>query len=105
MRGLRTIHAPGPISFADRRGPSMLAGGTFVLHSPHEVRVCDKVKFPHNSRSETHQAFGGPLRNGANKSIGTGRKVVVLCSLEISRMVCRKRSCSAIGWVEIIAAA
>ena len=33
------------------------------------------------------QAFGGPFMNGVNRSIGTGRKVVVLCSLEISRMV------------------
>ena len=51
--------------------------------------------------------LGGPLlfMNGVNKSIGTGRNVVVLCSLEISRMVCRKRSCSAIGSLLIIAAA
>ena len=32
-------------------------------------------------------AFNAPLKNGVNKSIGTGRKVVVLCSLAISRMV------------------
>jgi hypothetical protein len=50
--------------------------------------------------------FGGSLLlNGANKSIGTGRNVVVLCSLEISRIVCRKRNCSAIGSLLIIAAA
>ncbi len=36
--------------------------------------------------------LGGPFKNGVKRSIGTGRKVVVLCSLEISRMVCRKRS-------------
>src|SRR2546430_15823569 len=42
---------------------------------------------------------------GVNKSIGTGRNVVVLCSLEISRMVWRKRNCSAIGSLLIIAAA
>jgi hypothetical protein len=55
-----------------------------------------------------HGAYGlgGSLfLNGANKSIGTGRNVVVLCSLEISRIVCRKRSCSAIGSLLIIAAA
>ena len=28
--------------------------------------------------------------------------VVVLCSLEISFIVCKKRSCRAIGWAEII---
>jgi hypothetical protein len=28
--------------------------------------------------------------NGANRSIGTGRMVVVLCSLEISFIVCKK---------------
>src|ERR1700726_2176640 len=39
------------------------------------------------------------------KSIGTGRNVVVLCSLEISRMVWRKRSCRAIGSLLILAAA
>src|ERR671936_2634010 len=51
--------------------------------------------------------FGGSflLVNGVNRSIGTGRNVVVLCSLEISRMVCRKRSCRAIGSRLIIAAA
>ncbi len=51
------------------------------------------------------QAFGGPFMNGVNRSIGTGKKVVVLCSLEISRMVWRKRSCRAIGSLLIIAAA
>ena len=45
------------------------------------------------------------FKNGLNKSIGTGKNVVVLCSLEISRMVCRKRSWSAIGSLLIIAAA
>jgi hypothetical protein len=29
------------------------------------------------------------LRNGAKKSIGIGKNVVVLCSLEISFMVCK----------------
>src|SRR6202043_1788731 len=42
---------------------------------------------------------------GVNRSIGTGRHVVVLCSLEISRMVWRKRSCRAIGSLLIMAAA
>src|SRR6266850_2717663 len=46
-----------------------------------------------------------PFKNGVNKSIGTGKNVVVLCSLEISRIVCRKRNCSAIGSLLIIAAA
>ena len=45
------------------------------------------------------------LANGAKRSIGTGRNVVVLCSLEISRMVWRKRNCSAIGSLLIMAAA
>jgi hypothetical protein len=35
--------------------------------------------------------------NGANRSIGIGRSVVVLCSLEISFIVCQKRSCRAIA--------
>jgi len=43
--------------------------------------------------------------NGVNKSTGTGKNVVVLCSLEISRIVCRKRNCNAIGSLLIIAAA
>jgi len=42
---------------------------------------------------------------GANNSMGTGRNVVVLCSLEISRMVCRNRSWSAMGSLLIMAAA
>src|SRR5437667_3100324 len=29
------------------------------------------------------------FKNGPNKSIGTGKNVVVLCSLEISRIVCK----------------
>src|SRR5436190_7622321 len=51
--------------------------------------------------------FGGSLFliNDVKRSIGRGKKVVVLCSLEISRIVCRKRSCSAIGSLLIIAAA
>ena len=55
----------------------------------------------------TSYGLGGSLFliNGVKRSIGTGRKVVVLCSLEISRMVCRNRSCSAIGSLLIIAAA
>jgi hypothetical protein len=56
-------------------------------------------------RHEVHDLGGSLFLNGANKSIGTGRNVVVLCSLEISRIVCRKRSCSAIGSLLIIAAA
>jgi hypothetical protein len=34
--------------------------------------------------------------NGANRLIEIGRMVVVLCSLEISFIVCKKRSCRAI---------
>src|SRR5262245_41520996 len=45
------------------------------------------------------------LINGANRLIGIGRMVVVLCSLEISLIVCKKRSCRAIGCAEIIDAA
>jgi hypothetical protein len=45
------------------------------------------------------------LMNGANRLIGIGRTVVVLCSLEISFIVCKKRSCRAIGCAEIIDAA
>ena|SRR5215475_203900 len=52
-------------------------------------------------------ALGGSLFliNDVKRSSGTGRKVVVLCSLEISRMVCRNRSCNAIGSLLIVAAA
>src|SRR5215831_19624524 len=51
--------------------------------------------------------FGGSLFliSAVKRSIGRGKKVVVLCSLEISRIVCRKRNCSAIGSLLIIAAA
>src|SRR5262245_42640314 len=44
-------------------------------------------------------ALGPFLMNGA---IGIGRMVLVLCSLEISLIVCKKRSCRAIGCAEII---
>jgi hypothetical protein len=53
-------------------------------------------------------SFGGwlsDLMNGANSSIGIGRMVAVLCSLEISLIVGKKRSCRAIGCAEIIEAA
>ena len=52
-------------------------------------------------------AVGGALLfpKSDKRSIGMGKKVVVLCSLEISRMVWRKRSCSAIGSLLIMAAA
>jgi hypothetical protein len=40
-----------------------------------------------------------------NISMGTGRKVVVVCSLEISRMVCKNRNCRAIGSFLIMPAA
>ena len=55
----------------------------------------------------TNYDFGGSLFliSAVKRSIGRGKKVVVLCSLEISRIVCRKRSCSAIGSLLIIAAA
>jgi len=36
--------------------------------------------------------FGLFLVKAPKRSMGTGRKVVVLCSLEISRMVCKKRN-------------
>jgi hypothetical protein len=54
------------------------------------------------SRSLSPVAF---FKYGANKSIGIGKNVVVLCSLEISFIVCRNRSCRAIGCAEIISAA
>ena len=34
--------------------------------------------------------MGCPLRKGQNRSIGTRSKVVVVCSLEIARVVCKK---------------
>jgi hypothetical protein len=46
-----------------------------------------------------------PFMNGLNRSIGTGRNVVVLCSLEISRIVCRNRNCRAMGSLLIMEAA
>jgi len=45
------------------------------------------------------------FKNALNKSIGNGKNVVVLCSLAISRIVCRYRNCNAIGSFAIIAAA
>src|SRR5260370_39644089 len=64
--------------------------------------------FPAHSPAVVGQAFGpppGPFMKGVNRSIGTGRKVVVLCSLEISRMVWRNRNWRAMGSLLIIAAA
>ena len=48
-----------------------------------------RAVFPTGGMQFSGQALGGPLRNGENRSIGIGRKVVVLCSLAISHMVCR----------------
>jgi len=47
-----------------------------TLHSP-----------SHNSYSYNGMSYF--FKNALNKSIGSGRNVVVLCSLAISRMVCR----------------
>ena len=66
--------ARGRIAFAHQRLELMLAGAALVFVNRHRYD------------------FDVPLRNGPNKSIGTGRKVVVLCSLEISRIVWRNRS-------------
>src|SRR5436309_5540438 len=95
---------------------------TGFLHAGHWVKGAAEAGRrklnlpPHTLHSPSHSSysykgmshfFSSPnrLMNGLNKSIGTGRNVVVLCSLEISRMVWRKRSCSAIGSLLIIAAA
>lgn len=48
----------------------------------------------------------GPfLRNGATRSIGTGKMIVEFCSVATSASACRNRSCSATGWVAICCAA
>ena len=49
--------------------------------------------------------FFAPLRNGAIRSIGSGKMVVELFSEAISVSVCKKRSCSAIGCWEMTAEA
>jgi len=41
--------------------------------------------------------FGSGLRNGAIRSIGSGKMVVELFSDATSVRVCKKRSCNAIG--------
>ena len=60
------------------------------------------IPFPSVANSFPFQPF---FVKGVNKSIGNGRIVVVLCSLEISFMVWRNRNCNAIGCALIIAAA
>src|SRR5437879_2628164 len=77
------------------------------LFSIRDTASFAKATACHQGRSHIAYGLGGPplFMNGVNKSIGTGRNVVVLCSLEISRMVWRKRSCSAMGSLLIIAAA
>ncbi len=86
--------------------------GAAVPHSRGNLEIDPSVFFAFNRDAEVAPTleeaygFGGSVfLKGANRSIGTGRKVVVLCSLEISRIVCRKRSCNAIGSLLIIAAA
>src|SRR5207244_9829455 len=68
--------------------------------------VGELTRYQPEWRHECH-SLGGSLFliNAVKRSIGRGKKVVVLCSLEISRIVCRKRNCSAIGSLLIIAAA
>ena len=89
---------------------------TGLLQAGHWVRGAAetgrrKVNFPPHtlhSPSQSSYSYNGItyfFRKGPNKSIGTGRNVVVLCSLEISRIVCRNLSCRAIGSLLIIAAA
>ena len=64
-----------------------------------------RVPAPRWDLVECRYGLGYPFRKGVKRSIGTGRKVVVLCSLEISRMVWRKRSWSAMGSLLMMAAA
>ena len=91
-----------------------LESGNSKVEDESEVRHGESVLRRIRGQTPALSAFriraynlGGPLlfMNGENRSIGTGRKVVVLCSLAISRMVWRKRSCNAIGSLLIIAAA
>jgi hypothetical protein len=56
------------------------------------ARMNPRWKPPTCMGSSTPQrsvGFAHFFKNGPNKSIGIGRKVVVLCSLAISRIVCR----------------
>lgn len=82
----------------------------FVLHQtvslgPFVGGVAIRIVFVLRRRADHCFALVVLLTKGENKSIGTGRNVVVLCSLEISRMVWRKRSWSAIGsWLIMLAA-
>ena len=73
---------------------------TGFLHAGHLVKgAADKGRFsvnvpPHTLHSPSQSSYsysGIPyfFKNALNKSIGSGRNVVVLCSLAISRMVWR----------------
>ena len=48
-----------------------------------------QLTFAINSIKRTQECFAYFFKNALNKSIGSGRNVVVLCSLAISRMVWR----------------
>jgi hypothetical protein len=82
--------------------------GQLPSQSSYSYKGIDKnAKFESRNSKQIQNYFlsTNPFMNGVNKSIGTGKNVVVLCSLEISRIVCKKRSCKAIGSLLIIAAA
>jgi hypothetical protein len=84
----------------------LLAGGLFAMGSGIILGILGLLFF---SAFQLSFSFAGwsldRSMNGAKRSIGTGKNVVVLCSLEISFMVCRNRRWRAIGCSEIIAAA
>jgi type I restriction enzyme M protein len=91
---------------AQHTSPGSTIAGDKLTHDQRQKVYSNFTGYDVTGRFSSSYVLGGSLfLNGANKSIGTGRNVVVLCSLEISRIVCRKRSCSAIGSLLIIAAA
>src|SRR6266567_6041739 len=72
---------------------------------PHTLQPPSHSSYSYSGIRIHHFLSANALMNGLNRSIGTGKKVVVLCSLEISRMVWRKRNWRAMGSLLIIAAA
>jgi hypothetical protein len=83
------------------------SGRCNVNFPPQTAQLPSQSSYSYNGMSKTRTYFFSisPLINGVNRSTGTGKNVVVLCSLEISRIVCRKRNCRAIGSLLIMAAA
>ena len=78
---------PVPVSKAKRTGWPLILASTKILSS--SARTGAKQTHSKAMANVAFKCSAHFFKNALNKSIGSGRNVVVLCSLAISRMVWR----------------